>query len=259
MHTFTRYQPPTKQKVLERQLSERLRRTIDACNKLSEGTQEYVFNRTTDRQELELSIYKQKFSDNWFTSLKTLSRVKLKPGMFVKNEENDTDQDFKVKEALVYSVDERVMNPKNPTTEVLSYCLTKMGTFQSPRVILERDELGNVNHSEVIGWSNMFYIPWDNGKSARKVIQEFDGAYRNTVLAIANASGDSWHTGNTYNIPNLQEWLEADFEDLLEANRGNFLKNEFGGTVLYEKDKLEKQKKLKAEVDEFRRTDKTRS
>lgn len=257
MHSFTRYQPPTKQKVLEQQLSERLRRTKLACERLSEGTQQYVYNRTSDRQEIEFSIYRQRFPNNWARSLKTLSRVKLKPGMFV-NEDGNIDQKFNVREALVYSVDERVMNPTNPTTEVLSYCLTRMGVFQSPRVILEKDELGNVIKSDVTGWENKFYIEF-NEKNVRKVLDEFNGEYRNTVLAVANPAGDSWYAGNTYSIPNLQEWMESDWDVLLESNRGNFLKNEFGGTVLYQKDKLEKQKQLKSEVDEFRKHDKTRS
>jgi hypothetical protein len=61
-----------------------------------------------------------------------------------------------------------------------------MGVFSSPRIILEKDELGNVIKSDVIGWNNMFYIPWNNGRSARKVLEEFNGEYRNTVIAIAN-------------------------------------------------------------------------
>lgn len=134
----------------------------------------------------------------------------------------------------------------------------ELGVFQMPRIILEQDELGNIEKSDVIGWENKFYIEF-NEKNVRKVLDEFNGEYRNTVLAIANESGDKWYSGNTYSVPNLQEWLEADWEDLLSANKGNFLKNEFGGTVLYQKDKLEKQKKLKAEVEEFKRSDKAKN
>lgn len=171
MPSFTRYQPPTKQKVLEQQLSERLRRTRDACKKASKGTQTYVFNKTIDKQEVEFSIYRQRYSENWVRKLVTLFRVKLQPGMFVINEENDIDQDFKVHEALVYTISERVMSPKNPETHILSYCTTKMGVFKKPRVILEYDDLGNITKSETIGWNNLFYIPWDNGNSARRVIE----------------------------------------------------------------------------------------
>jgi len=86
-------------------------------------------------------------------------------------------------------------------------------------------------------------------------------AYRNTthtVLAIANPAGDSWCAGNSYSVPNLEEWLTADFDDLLAANKGNFLKNEFGGTILYQKDAAAKRKKLQEEVQEFKRSDKTK-
>ena len=258
MHSFTRYEPQKKQKVLEQQLPERLRRTKNACKKLSQGTQQYVFNRTTDRQEIEFSIYRQRLPDNWVRSLKTLSRVKLKPRMFVINEDNDIDQDFRVKEALLYSVIEKVMSPTNPETEVLAYCNTRAGVFSMPRIVLERDELGNVTRSDVIGWDNMFYIPWDDSRSARKVLNEFNGEYRNTVLAVANTSGDNWHSGGTYSVPNLDEWLSEDFDTLMDANKNGFLKPETGGAKLYLKDQSEKRKRMEAEIKEYKKSDKTK-
>ncbi len=151
------------------------------------------------------------------------------------------------------------MSPQNPDTHTLSYCTTRMGVFKKLRVVLEYDDLSNVTKSETIGWNNMFYIPWDNGNSARKVIEEFGGVYRNTVLAIAKEAGDEWHTGNTYTVFNLEEWLKSDsFEDLLAANRGGFLKNEYGGTVLYQRDKVAKRKQLEAQIQEFKRSDKAK-
>lgn len=183
--------------------------------------------------------------------------------MFAINEENDIDQEFKVRQALVYTISEKVFHPHNPTTEMLSYCTAKMGVFRSPNVVMEWDDLGNVTKSTVVGWSNRFYIPWDNGNSACKVIDEFGGKYRDTLLATSKESGNEWHTGNTYSVFNLQEWLESDFDDLLATNRGGFLKPEYGGTVQYLRDRDQKRQRLEAEVKEFegrnKKGDKTKS
>lgn len=215
-HSFTRYQPQPreKRKVLREQLPTRLRRTINACTKLSEGTQHYMFNQQNDRQEVTFSIYRQHYPFNLVRKLMTLSRVKLKPRTFVINEDNDIDENFKFREALVYSIQERVMSPTNPNTEVLSYCHTREGVFQMPRVVVNKDELGNVENSDIIGWENKFWIPWNNGDSARKIIQEFNGEFRNTGLAFAAESGDSWYAGGTYEVPNLEEWLIEEFDTL---------------------------------------------
>jgi hypothetical protein len=245
--SFTRFDPPAKKKVLNEQLSERLRRTKKACEKVHLV---YVFNRTTDKAEVELSIYRQRFPGTWKRRLMTLSRVRLSPGMFVINEEGDIDQDFKVKEALVYSISEMVYDPRNPNTNQLAHCTTVMGVYKKPNTIMEFDDLGNCTKSTVKSWSNRFYIPWDDGKSARAVIDEFGSKYRNIVLAIAREAGE-WYGSNTYSVFNLQEWLEADFEDVLGANKGGFLKNEYGGAVQYVKDRDEKRRKLEAEIQEF--------
>jgi hypothetical protein len=249
--SFARFEPPTKKKVLNEQLSQRLRRTKKACEKEHLA---YIFNGTTDKAEVELSIYRQRYPNTWKRRLFTLSRVKLQPGMFVINEEGDVDQDFKVKEALVYTVNESVMSTRNPETEQLAQCNTIEGVFKKPHVIKEYDDLGNVTKSSAKRWSNRFYIPWDNGNSARKVLEEFDNKYRSTVLAIAMEGGE-WYGANKYTVFNLQEWLESDFDDALAANTGNFLKRsgEYGGVIQSIKDKDQKRKKLEAEIKEFQK------
>jgi hypothetical protein len=249
--SFARFEPPTKKKVLNEQLSERLRRTKKACEK---ENLTYIFNGTTDKAEVELSIYRQKFPDTWKRKLQTISRVKLAPGMFVINENGDPDQDFKVKEAFVYTINESVMSPRNPETEQLAQCNTIEGVFKKPYTIKEYDDLGNVTKSSAKRWSNRFYIPWDNGNSARKVLEEFNSKYRNMVLAIAMEGGE-WYGSNTYSVFNLQEWLEADFDDIMSANKGNFLKRsgEYGGVIQSIKDKDQKRKKLEAEIKEFQK------
>ena len=252
MSSFTRYRPPAKVNILKEQLSERLKRTINSVNKVSHGTQAYVYNRTVDKQEIELPIYRQRYPDNWKRKLMTLSRVKLQPGMFVVNEENDIDQDFKVKEALVYGIFEQVFSPHNPHTQELAHCQTRMGVFKMPRMIIEKDDLDNIVKSDVNGWSNMFYIPWDNGNSARAVIDEFGGSYKNTVLAIAAGAGDSWYAGSTYSVFNLEEWLSEDWDTLAEANKAGFLKQELGGAVLFQKDKAAKRAKMQKEMEDFK-------
>ena len=96
-----------------------------------------------------------------------------------------------------------------------------------------------------------FIFPWDNGNSARAVIDEFGGSYKNTVLAIAAGAGDSWYAGSTYSVFNLEEWLSEDWDTLAEANKAGFLKQELGGAVLFQKDKAAKRAKLQKELEDF--------
>jgi hypothetical protein len=66
-----------------------------------------------DKQELECSLYEQRYQANVIKKLNTVMRVKVPPNQFELDEEGTVDTEGKVKEALVYSVTTWVRNP-NP-------------------------------------------------------------------------------------------------------------------------------------------------
>jgi hypothetical protein len=85
--SFTRFEPPTKKKVLNEQLSERSRRTKNPVKRCI--WRMFLIEPKEAKAEVELSIYRQRYPDTWKRRPMTLSRVKLSPGMFVINEEGD--------------------------------------------------------------------------------------------------------------------------------------------------------------------------
>ncbi|MGH9985337.1 MAG: hypothetical protein ACRD8W_15460, partial [Nitrososphaeraceae archaeon] len=197
----SRFKPSKRSNLIDPIKTERLRRTIRSYNQID---REYVPDRKGDKQELECSLYKQKYPDNILRELKTVLRVKVPRGSFELDEDGTVDTEGKVTEALVYTVIEKVVNP-NPDpekgeTEYFSWCSTKHGVYKKPTAIVKRDDLGNTVSSRVTGARAMFWIPF-NEKNVRKVLEEFQYEYRNLALAIAeNKSADSWYGSHTYRV-----------------------------------------------------------
>lgn len=242
----TRFSPPPQQKVVH-ELTEALIRKRKACKKVH---QSYIFNRTNDRNIIETSILAKKYPDMVKDSLLTIARVKLVPSVFELDESGTVDSKFEVKEALVWSVARQVMDPKNPQTVALAHCTIKQGVYQRPFAEIDRDDNGTVIKSEITFWKNMFWVPYSK-KKAMEIINEYGGTYRNTVCAQAIERGDHFHTGKTWNIPNLQEWLEIDWDTLVSANQLGVLNAEYGGHIRFLKDQEQKRKRLEAEVAEY--------
>jgi hypothetical protein len=239
----TRFIETPKTKVVH-ELPEALVRKRKVCERIHQA---YIFNRTTDKNILETSVLAQKYPEMIRDSLLTIARVKLIPGVFELDESETIDTKFGTKEGLVWSVARRVMDVKNPSTVALSHCTIKEGVYQSPRAAIELDDDDRVIKSEIKFWQNVFYIPFSKEK-AMEVIKEHNGIYRNTVCAQAIERGDHWNTGKTWNIPNLQEWLEIDWDTLVSANQVGVLTESYGGHVRFLKEESEKRKRLEADV-----------
>lgn len=241
----TRFVEPAKKKVVH-ELSESLRRKRDACSRIHHS---YIWNKTTDKNEIETSILAQKYPELTHDVLLTCSRVLLKKGQFEVDAEKDI-MDDKVKEALVYSVRREVRDPLNPNTVVLRHCTIKYGVYQKPYAAITKNDSGEVVSSDIIYWQNTFYIPWSE-KTAREVLAEYDYQYRNLVCAYAITRGDSWNDGKTFEIKNLEEWLTIPIETLVQANKAGTLSSEYGGHIVYLKAQAEKRARMEAEIAEY--------
>lgn len=198
---------------------------------------------------MDLSIYAQKYPTLIRDTLLTVCRTKLVPGTF-ETDDKATISDKTTTEALVYAIRRQVMDPHNPDTVVLRHAMLKEGVYARPFAAVKKNDDDEIIGSEIAFWKNMFYIPFTK-ENVHKVLAEHNNQYRNLVCAYAAERGDSWNTGTTYNVPNLEEFISVPFETLVQANKMGVLTSEFGGHIRYLKDHEQKRKQLEAEVAEF--------
>jgi hypothetical protein len=248
----SRFVEPKNKKIIVEKTPEALRRKKLAYDKIS---RKYILNKTTDKAQIITSIYAQKYPNNVRRNLMTLCRAKIKPHQFEINDNLDIQTDGKVTECLVYGVSVYVDHPNDiPGTNVLASCREVHGVYQRPYAQISRDDLGNVTSSEVKYWTNMFYIPFTE-HNVKKVLEEFNGEYRDLALGYAREVGNRWYGDRVFEVSNMQEYLSASFEDVIAACQDGFLKStEPGGVDLYLKDKQDKRKKRETEIEEFRKT-----
>lgn len=241
------------------QLSERLKRTFRAYEDID---RQYIPDKKNDKNELETSIYKQRYPENVERQLIKLIRVKVPRESFELDEEGTVDAEGKVKEALVYSIQEKVINP-NPDIEkeetgVYAWCTSKYGIYNKPVAIVKRDELGNPISSKITGARAMFYIKFEP-EAVKKILEDFNyECVQGFSLAVAqNSSTDNWHGSFTYSVYNLEEFLYSPFDDVLGANIGGFLKDKLGrptenGVQKYIMDKHAKRDQAEKGYKEFK-------
>ncbi|MGH9978876.1 MAG: hypothetical protein ACRD8Z_24045, partial [Nitrososphaeraceae archaeon] len=262
----SRFKPTKKPKLIDPIKSERLRRTIRAYNEVE---QQYIPDRKNDKNELETSLYRQKYPQNVERELIKLIRVKVPRGSFELDEAGTVDEKGTVQEALVHTTVERVINP-NPDIEkgesdVYAWCSTKHGIYMKPLAMVKRDELGNPVSSKVTGQKVTFYIPFTE-ENVRRVLDEFN--YECTQgygLAVATRqSGENWYGGVKYTVYNLDEFIHSKFEDVLGANKGGFLKDKIGRVVeegavqKYLMDKAAKREQAENEFKAFKEKQRTK-
>lgn len=254
-----RFSPQKKATYPIANMSERLKRTINAYRKMEF---KYEIENWKDKAELTLDIYKQKYPDLCKRNLITLVRAKIPEGCFELDFEGTIDKEYKVREALVYSTSETVFSPDNPETEGICQASFLYGLYRRPFGVIKRDEFGNVvqKGTYIKGYTNMFWIPF-TPENVQKVLDEYSGKYRNTVLAIADKGAVDYYGSNTYQIPSLIEWSREDFDLLLEANqdKGKWLKDEPGGAKLFLKKKLETRQEMEKEIEQFTKSGKTKT
>jgi hypothetical protein len=233
----SRFKPNKKPKLIDPIKTERLRRTIRAY---SEVHQQYIPDRKHDKNELETSLYKQRYPENVLRELINLKRVKVPRGSFELDENSTVDEKGTVQEALVYIIAEKVINenpdPEKGESDVYAWCHTKHGIYKKPLAIVKRDDLGNPISSKVTGAKAMFYIKFE-AETVKKILKEFNyECSHEFALAVAeNKSADSWYGSNTYTVYNLDEFLYSKFEDVLGANQMGFLKDKITGRVVTER------------------------
>ena len=227
-----------KKKFIEPVVPEHIRRIEQVCD---DHGHKYKRNKTEDKWELRTSIYAQKYPANVEKECKTILRVRVPPGQFELDPDGTIDEKHTVKEALVYTVVTRVMDPKNQYTKVLSSSSARLGVYQRPFFVEEKDDLGNVTTSTMQSTKAMFYIPFTE-ENVQKLLTDFDGQYRKLGLAIGvKNGGENWYGRNTYTVYDINEFIHEDFFATLEANQKGFLKKgEVNGVQRFLKDKAEK-------------------
>ena len=255
----SRFKPNKKPKFLDPQQPEYLKRTIRAHNALQ---QLYIPDRTGDKQVLECSIYKQKFPDNVQKKLMTVIRARVPGDHFQLDDQGTVGKQHEYREALVYSVQEKVMDPQNPDTNVLSSCHVHHGYYKRPFATIKRDELGNPIDSTIQHYKNMFYLEF-TPENVHAVINEHGGEYKGLALGIAARNySEKWYGQSKYSIYNLDNFINEPFDDLLQANQKGFLNKkdrEYRGAVQdYIMDKEKKRELAEKEYKSFKEKQRTK-
>lgn len=246
--SFVRYEakPPT-EKIDEIKYSDRLSRIKRAVEKLG-----LDFNRTERdpeshkemmmrNKELLTIRYKRQYPNDVFKVIGWLHRYYLpKPGMF-EFEDGELDMNHEVKQALVYYLNEYVDNPNLENGPVGYHA--RIGMFQVPitrnKRIRNEEGLEEVVLDQV-GTKNIFYIPY-SPENVDKILGEMYNTPDPKNLGVSYARERGPDTRDTvYTVYNIQEFREVqDLEGLMDASKGNWLINEYGGynDFIKEKDK----------------------
>ncbi len=263
----SQFRPKTKPKLIDAPKSERLRRTIQAYNDVH---QQYIPNRLEDKHELETALYKARYPENVVKELKTLIRVKIPRGTFEIDEKGTIDEKGAVTEALVYTIEEKVINenpdPDKGESDVYAHCSTHLGIYKRPIAMVKRDELGNPVSSKVTGQKAMFYIKFEPDE-VKKILEEYNYEFKGLALAEAvKNSADSWYGSHKYRVFNLDEFLFSPFDDVLGANQAGFLKDKATGRAVeegavnkYLMDKTAKREQAEKEFKDFKEKQRSRT
>lgn len=246
--SFVRYQakPPTS-KIDEIRLSPRLSRIKRAVERLGFSFELEQDDPESHREQIRRNNeiltmrYKQQYPNDVFKVIGWIHRYYLpKPGMF-EFEDGELDMNHEVKQALVYFLHEYVDSP-NLEDGPVGYT-AKMGMFQVPiarnRRVRNEEGLEELR-LEQVGTKNIFYIPY-TPENVDKILGEMYNTPdpRNFGVSYARERGPDTRD-TVYTVFNMQEFREVqDIEGLMDASKGNWLNNEYGGynDFIKEKDK----------------------
>lgn len=244
--SFVKYQakPPTS-KIDEINYSPRLSRIKRAVERLGFSFEldrddpESHKEQIRRNNEILTMRYKQQYPNDVFKVIGWIHRYYLpKPGMF-EFEDGTLDMNHEVKQALVYYLHEYVDNP-NLEDGPIGY-QTKMGLFQVPiarnRRVRDSEGLETIE-LEQVGTKNIFYIPY-TPENVDKILSEMYNTPdpRNFGVGYARERGPDTRD-QVYTVFNIQEFKEIqDIEGLMDASKGNWLQNEYGGYNEFVKEK----------------------
>lgn len=226
---------PRKQTAESLEYSDRLRRIIRAHEAVY---QEYVPNKMEDRNEILTLFNSKRYPQSVRKFLGGIYRVILpQANMFeLDAKTGKLDKDFKIRQAIVYRLNQYVENPDRPMEQVAS-CNMKLGTYQRPVARLEYDTEGNVKNSVRVGSKNVFYIPY-SPDVIKGLIEESGNTPTITCVTVGMDTGSEFHTPHPIAIPNIDEFIEVeDLYGLIEASRRGYLMDDYGGYNRFKEDK----------------------
>lgn len=224
-----RTREPQNLKVQEIDFSDRLQRIKRAYDNADPNGQVYwIPDRTSDVFELRTIRYKQKYPNDVSTNISWMCRILLpRKNMFELDKESGTlDSNHKVKQALVYAINESVDNP-NLEEGPVGYS-SVIGWYQSPLIRYSKhDEFGNGTDPVIERMKNIFYIEY-KPELVDDILSKMSNEISSMGVAVANEFGERWPT--THSVRNLQEFKEAeDIQALIEASQHAYLRNDYGG------------------------------
>jgi hypothetical protein len=110
----------------------------------------------------------------------------------------------------------------------------KRGYYVVPTGVQQLDRYGTLEDVKINGWKSVFTEKWDP-KAVQKLV---DGSRKghNIELLVSRANTNSKHPiEEPRTVFAYHEWLTEDVEDLIDANRLNYLRVVPGGVAQYKK------------------------
>lgn len=194
------------------------------------------------QRELLTIKYEKKFPDGVYKNISWFYRFLLpRPDMF-EFDNGNLDSQHKVKQVLVYALNEYVDSPDLENGPVGYQC--KMGWYPSPITRNKRASKSDEFIPHQVGIKNIFYIEY-TPETIDKILSEMDNQPSGYGVAVARVQGPDIRE-HPYTVHNLREFKEIqDIEGLINASKLGFLQNEYGGYNEYIEAKAEATKASK--------------
>lgn len=216
---------PPVESTAEIDLSDRLQRIKKAYDKVG---LEYIPNQTVDKSELLTIRYKNKYPDDITTNIAGIYRILLPKGGMFELENGELDVQHKVKQALIYGINEYVDNA-NIENGPVGYHVT-LGCYQAPLIKYKKhDQMGNGIDPHIVRRKNIFYIEY-TPERIDEILDQMDNAPSTRAGAVAEEYAPYRFKEPSIAIPNAEEFRNIqDLEGLIKAGADGELKREYGG------------------------------
>lgn len=220
----TYYKEPKPKKKEDLPLNARIQSIADEYAELG---YKYVLS-SQEKNELIFERYKEKFPNTY--------RYALQHAFRIKHQGN---------EYLVYRVIEEVTD-NNATVHT---CERQIGWHSSPIARIAKDQLGDIQSTEISGHKLVYEIPYDS-ELLSKLIEGSWTAPGDLCVGIGNTAPPDIISSNPQKINNVSEFLKYDFDTLYGGSIAGFSWTEPGGMEAFKAAQMERLKTAHHDVKE---------
>jgi len=215
--SFTRIKQTKQEKEKELALNKRLQGIADEYKKIGF---EYKLS-DMEKRELIFEKYKEKYANTYVYDIQSINRIKVPV-----TDRHSKEQQERYREYYTYKILEEVTDNAGGVHENPRH---HQGWHATPVARFHHNEFGEVDESDINNWKITYELPWYPNE-VRKLA---DGS-RSQVgqlhvgIGVTQGSTNIIHN-NPYTIFNFNEFMNGEFDDLLEMGKNGWSKTEGGG------------------------------